>query len=461
MTKKPWQGRFKKEIDKAFEQFSESISFDQRLAIYDVQAGKAHIEGLLKIGVLTKEEAKKLLDGLKQIEQEIESKKFKPKPELEDIHMNIEQRLFELCGELAGKLHIGRSRNDLVVADIKLWLKDEIKNILKKLKALVKAIVIQAENNLNIIMPGYTHTRPAQPVLFSHWLLAYAWMFTRDRERLINVREISDYCPLGSGALAGSNFPLDRKFLAEKLGFSKITLNSMDAVSDRDFLIDFLSACALIMLHLSRLAEELIWMSGEEFAFFDLPEELCTGSSMMPNKKNPDSLELIRGKAGRVFGNLIALFTLMKSTPLAYNRDFQEDKERVFDSADTVESSLEIMKLVIKGLKPNSKQLKKACEKGFILATDLADYLVKKGSGFRQAHFIVGELVKYCEEKGERLEELNLDEFKSKSELFEEDVFNILSLEKSVQSKNLVGGTAPKRVKEQIRKIKSILEKWS
>jgi len=417
------------------------------------------VEMLLKIGLLKKSEAQKLAQGLKKIEQEIKQGKFKFKPELEDVHMNIEHRLFQLCGEVAGKLHIGRSRNDLVSCDLRLWLKDEIKKLNARLKNLIFALVEKAEEHLEVIMPGYTHTRPAQPILFSHWLLAYAWMLVRDRERFAQTSQRADSCPLGSGALAGVNFPFDRKFLAQKLDFSRITENSLDAVSDRDFLIEFLFNSALLMMHLSRLSEELVWMSGEEFGFFELPEELCTGSSMMPNKKNPDALELIRGKTGRCYGNLFALLVVMKSTPLAYNRDFQEDKEAVFDTACTVNDCLEIMELLIRGLKPVPEKMLQACQKGYILATDLADYLVKKGLGFRQAHQAVGRLVRYCEEKGKAFDQLSLKEFKKAHPLFEQDIYKLLSFSASVRSKKVSGATSPQQVKQAIRKLKNLLKK--
>ncbi|MCD6421859.1 argininosuccinate lyase [bacterium] len=460
MSKKPWEGRFRARMNQAFERFSESVSFDQKLALYDLQADLAQVEMLKRIGLLKGAEAQKLIQGLKKIQQEIKQGKFKFKPELEDVHMNIEHRLFQLCGEVAGKLHIGRSRNDLVACDLRLWLKEEIKKVNARLRNLISALVEKAEKHLEVIMPGYTHTRPAQPILFSHWLLAYAWMLVRDRERFIQTSERADACPLGSGALAGVNFPFEREFLAQKLGFSRITENSLDAVSDRDFLIEFLFNSSLLMMHLSRLSEELVWMSGEEFGFFQLPEELCTGSSMMPNKKNPDALELIRGKTGRCYGNLISLLTVMKSTPLAYNRDFQEDKEAVFDSAQTVNSSLEITELVIRGLKPVPERMLKACQQGYILATDLADYLVQKGLGFRQAHRAVGRLVRYCEEKGKTFEQLSLKEFKKAHPLFGQEVYELLSFSASVQSKNVPGATSPAQVRRSLRKLKLILRKW-
>jgi argininosuccinate lyase len=419
----------------------------------------AHVEMLARQKIIAKADARKIIRGLKQIEREVKSGKFKFKPELEDVHMNLEARLFELAGEVAGKLHTGRSRNDLVVNDERLWLKDELDKLDGLIEDLLKAIVAQAEKHLSVIMPGYTHTRPAQPILFSHWLLAYAEMFMRDHDRLCHVYFRVDLCPLGSGALAGSNYKLDRAFLAKALGFAGVTNNSLDAVSDRDFLIEFVAALAILMSHLSRLGEELVWMSGEEFGYFELPEPLTTGSSIMPNKKNPDAAELVRGKTARVYGHLMALLTLVKGTPLAYNRDFQEDKEAGFDAADTATSSLEIARLLIAGLEPNADRMRRACDKGFILATDLADYLVKKGLGFRQAHFAVGKLVRDCEKKGKRFEQLKLSEFQESSPLFGQDVFKLLSMEASVKSKAVPGGTAPARVKSQIQRLKALLGK--
>ena len=460
MKKKPWAGRFREKTNRKFEEFSESISYDKRLAYYDLRASMAHVEMLGKKRIITRSDARKIEQGLRRIQREIVEGKFAFRDELEDVHMNIESRLFEVVGEVAGKMHTGRSRNDLVLTDVRLWLKDAVRAIISQTKGLIRRVAEKAERNIDVIMPGFTHTREAQPILFSHWLLAYADMFIRDYERFMGVHQRTDISPLGSGALAGSNYALDRKSVAKKLGFAGITNNSVDAVSDRDFLIEFMSASATLMMHLSRLSEELIWFSGEGYGFFDLPESLCTGSSIMPNKKNPDAAELIRGKTGRVYGHLMALLTLLKGTPLAYNRDFQEDKEALFDAADTVLDCLEITELLIAGLEPEPEKMEKACEKGFMLATDLADYLVKKGLGFRQAHHAVGSLVKYCEDKDKRLEDLKLAEFKKANELFEKDVFKILSLKASVAAKDVFGGTSPAQVLKQIANIKMLLKQW-
>jgi argininosuccinate lyase len=461
MKKKPWSGRFKEKTNARFEQFSESISYDQRLAFYDIRAGLAHVEMLAKKKIILRKDAKRIIQGLKKVEKEVVEGRFVFRPELEDVHMNIESRLFELLGEVAGKLHTGRSRNDLVLTDVRLWLKDSSAAVISLTKSLIRRASEKAENNLGVIMPGFTHTREAQPVLFSHWLMAYAEMFLRDCQRFMEVFNHTNISPLGSGALAGNNYPINREFLAKRLGFAAVTHNSMDAVSDRDFIIDFLSAASILMMHLSRLCEELVWFSAEGYGFYDLPESLCTGSSIMPNKKNPDAAELVRGKSGRVYGRLMAMLTVMKGTPLAYNRDFQEDKEAMFDAADTVKNCLEIAELLIAGLEPVPHKMREACARGFILATDLADYLVKKGLGFRQAHHAVGALVKYCEDKGRNFEELKLAEFKKHSELFEKDVYKLLSLEQSVRAKDTTGGTAPVQVQKQIERIRQLLKEMS
>ena len=461
MKKKPWSGRFKEKTNERFEEFSESISFDKRLAFYDIHAGLAHVEMLGKKRIILRKDAKKIIQGLKKIEKEVVEGKFQFRPELEDVHMNIESRLFELLGEVAGKLHTGRSRNDLVLTDVRLWLKDSAAAIVSLTKSLIRRVAEKAENNLGVIMPGFTHTREAQPILFSHWLLAYAEMFIRDCQRFVEVLNHTNISPLGSGALAGSNYPLNREFLAKKLGFAGITSNSLDAVSDRDFIIDFLSASSILMMHLSRLSEELVWFSSEGYGFFELPESLCTGSSIMPNKKNPDAAELVRGKTGRVYGHLISLLTVMKAAPLAYNRDFQEDKEALFDAADTVKNCLEIAELLIAGMEPVPEKMREGCLRGFILATDLADYLVKKGLGFRQAHHAVGALVRYCEGRGKKFEDLKLNEFKKVSALFEKDVYKLLSLEQSVRAKDTAGGTAPAQVQKQINRIRTLLKQMS
>jgi len=460
MKNKAWSGRFRAGTNRRFEEFSQSISYDRRLALYELRASLAHVEMLARKKVILRKDAARIIRALKKIQRELKDGKFVFRPELEDVHMNIEHRLFELAGKAAGKLHTGRSRNDLVAADERLWLKDAVQAVLSRLKSLVLALSDKAGDNLELVMPGFTHTRQAQPVLFSHWLLAYAEMFLRDRDRFAQVFRRADLCPLGSGALAGSNFPLDRNFLAKKLGFAGITQNSLDAVSDREFIIEFLSASSMLMMHLSRLGEEMVWFSGEGYGFFDLSESLCTGSSIMPNKKNPDAAELIRGKSARVFGHLLALLTLLKGTPLAYNRDFQEDKEAWFDASDTVLNCLEIAALLVSGMEPNPEKMAEACGHGFILATDLADYLVKKGLGFRQAHHAVGSLVRYCEDRGKKFEELNLKEFQKASALFEEDVFRLLSMRNSVAAKNITGGTAPRQVRKQLARLKDLLKKW-
>lgn len=454
---KPWGGRFEKKTNPVFEKFSQSISFDKKLANYDLKGSLAQLKMLHRIGIINKEERSKLIKAIYELEDELEKGKLKFDTFFEDVHMNIEHLLKQKVGDIAGKIHTARSRNDQVALDTRLYLKDEIKKIKKQIERLISSLVKKAELHIDLIMPAYTHTRPAQPVLFSHFLLAYAEMFLRDMERLDDVYKRTDVLPLGSSAVCGPNFKIDRKFLAKELGFSRISQNSLDAVSDRDYLIEFFSFCSILMMHLSRLSEDIIWMSSEEFKFFELDESLCTGSTMMPNKLNPDSLELLRAKTGRIYGHLVSLLTVMKATPLAYNRDFQEDKEALFDTVDTVNSSLEIADLVIEGLKPNGKRMLEACSRGHILATDLADYLVCKGIPFRNAHHLVGELVKFADRKRKSLDELKPKEMKEVSNHFDEDAKKVLSLRNSVERKNVIGGTATAQVKRQIQRLKKIL----
>lgn len=383
MAKKPWGGRFGQETDDLAEEFTASISFDKRLYRYDITGSMAYCEALAKAGVLSLDEREKILQALKEIEDEIERGEFSFSNRWEDIHMHIEQRLQEKVGEdVGGKLHTGRSRNDQVSLDMRLYLKEEVGSILKLLKDLQASLVKQAAHHINAIMPGYTHLRKAQPVLFSHHLMAYYEMFKRDRERLIDSLRRIDVLPLGSGALAGSPYPIDREYLAEALGFAEVSKNSIDAVSTRDFIVEFLSHCALIMMHLSRISEELIIWSAPEFGFLRLPQSFCTGSSIMPQKENPDVLELIRAKTGRVYGALITLLTTLKALPLAYNRDLQEDKEPLFDTVDTVKGSLAIMATLLPAIEVNEERMRTAAAGGFTNATDLADY----HSGQPRAH---------------------------------------------------------------------------
>jgi len=455
MRSKPWQGRFNEETDRDVEEFTASISFDRRLYKYDIEGSIAHCRMLSKCGIITKKERDKIIKGLKIISEEIDKGRFPFKTEWEDIHMNIEKRLMEKIGSIAGKLHTARSRNDQIALDLRLYLRDEIKEITKEIEKFKKAIIDLAKNNIDIIMPGYTHLQRAQPVLFSHYILAYFEMFFRDKERFEEIFHRVNVMPLGSGALAGTNLPIDRKYVAKLLGFSKITQNSMDSVSNRDFIIEFLNAASINMMHLSRLSEDLILWSSREFNFIELPDSFCTGSSLMPQKKNPDVLELIRGKTGRVYGNLIALLTIMKSLPLAYNRDMQEDKEPLFDTVDTLKSSLSIYTRLLKKIKINKEEMLKAVSEDFITATDMADYLVSKGLPFRKSHAIVGKIVNHCLKKGLLFKDLSLRELKNFSKLFEKDIKKVLLVENSIMNKEAVGGTSKRNVLKRIKEISS------
>ncbi|NPA14294.1 MAG: argininosuccinate lyase [Aquificae bacterium] len=446
---KPWGGRFSESTDQFVEEFTESVSFDRELAQVDIQQSIAHTKTLLKAGVLTTEEAQKLIEGLNQILEEIKKGNFQWKRELEDVHMNIEKELTNRIGRVGGKLHTARSRNDQVATDERLYLKEQIEEILNLLKDLRRELTKKAQQTVDIIVSGYTHLQKAQPIRLAHWFLAYREMFVRDTQRFLDVYRRLDSCPLGSGALAGVDFPLDRFYTAENLNFARVSRNSMDATADRDFLLEFLNACNITMLHLSRLAEDLIIWASEEFGYVDLPDKLCTGSSIMPNKKNPDVLELIRGKTGRVLGDYVALSTVMKGLPMSYNRDLQEDKEPVFDAIRTLKGSLVGMKKIIEGLKPKKDRMEENAG-NLTLATDLANYLVQKGVPFREAHHIVGSLVAYVVQKGKRMEELTLEELKQFSDLFEEDALELLKPHVVADRRITYGGTAKERIKEQI-----------
>ncbi len=450
MAKKPWGGRFKAETNKLVEEFGESVSFDKKLALYDIRGSIAHARMLGKVGILTQEETRLIIQGLEEIAREIREGRFVWRKELEDVHMNIEAALREKIGPVAGKLHTARSRNDQVVTDVRLFLRDVADQVVERLRYLRKVLVKKARENMAVLMPGFTHLQHAQPVLFAHHLMAYYEMFRRDTQRFCAVRREINVCPLGSAALAGTPFPIDREMVAQELGFEAISRNSMDAVSDRDFILSFLSAAAITFVHLSRLMEEIILWMSPEFSFIDLPDELCTGSSIMPQKKNPDVAELIRGKTGRVFGNLLSLLTVLKGLPLTYNRDLQEDKEPLFDTCETLLSALSLSTLLIEGLQVKAERMRKACEEGHLTATDLADYLVLKGIPFRDAHHLVGQIVAYCEEKGCKLWELSLEELRNFSPEIAEDVFEWLTLEGSVSRRKVKGGTAPERVQEAL-----------
>jgi len=459
MSEKLWGGRFSKSTDNLMESFSESISFDKRLYEYDILGSIAHVQMLSKQNIISEEEADKIIDALLKIKQMIDNGEFDFRIEDEDIHMNIEHKLIEMIGKTGGKLHTARSRNDQVALDIRLLLRDATLEIVDKLYLLLKEIVKLAKDNINVSMPGFTHLQHAQPVLFSHYLLAYYEKFKRDADRFKDTLRRIDVMPLGSGALAGTGFPIDRRFVAEKLKFSKISRNSMDSVSDRDFAIEFLNDVAILAMHTSRFAEEMILFSTSEFDFIELPDEFCTGSSIMPQKKNPDAMELIRGKTARTYGNLVQLLTLMKALPLTYNRDMQEDKESLFDSIDTAMGIVNIMIKLLPGIKPKQESMESALEKGFITATDLADYLTRKGLSFREAHKVVGSIVAYAEQNSKRLQELSIDELKKFSEHITSDVIDILHYKKAIDSRKSYGGTAKDNVLKVIEEIERELEK--
>jgi argininosuccinate lyase len=448
MSEKLWGGRFTAPTDQFVEEFTASITFDQRLYRYDIEGSIAHARMLAKQAIIADDEAETIVNGLQEILEEIEAGKLEFKVSLEDIHMNIEARLIEKIGPVGGKLHTARSRNDQVALDVRLYLRDEIRAITEFNSKLQDALLEQAEQNLNVIMPGYTHLQTAQPVLFSHHMLAYFEMLKRDSARYCDLYKRVNIMPLGAGALAGTTFDIDREFVAEQLGFDGVTRNSLDTVSDRDFAIEF---CATS----SRLAEELVLWSSADFNFVDLSDAFCTGSSIMPQKKNPDVPELVRGKSGRVYGNLVSLLTLMKSLPLAYNKDTQEDKEPLFDTIDTVKGSLKIFADMIREMQVNAEPMRIAAARGFSTATDVADYCVRKGIPFRQAHEIVGKTVRYCIENKKDIPELSLEEFKSFSESIENDIYDFVTLEASVNARRATGGTAREAVERELKRARA------
>jgi len=449
--------RFHKAADKQVAEFTASVACDLRLYPYDIAGSIAHAKMLAKQGIISAPEAETITRGLESIKEEIEQGKFQFKTELEDIHMNIEARLMEKVGEVGGKLHTARSRNDQIALDLRLFTREAITKTLAGLKSLQKALVGLAEANREVIIPGYTHLQAAQPVLLAHHLLAYFEMLKRDAARFGDCRRRASVLPLGSGALAGVAYDIDRDFLARELGFSQISQNSLDAVSDRDFILEYESAASLCMMHLSRLAEEIILWASEGFGFVELDEAYATGSSIMPQKKNPDVAELSRGKTGRVYGHLMALLVTMKALPLAYNRDLQEDKEGFFDVVDTLLSTLAVFTGMISSLKVKPENTRKALERGYLLATDLADYLVKKGETFRSAHGIVARLVSYAAAKNKSFAELSLGEYREFSPLFEEDV-SAITVASSIAARDVPGGTAPKRVAQALAAARKTLE---
>lgn len=456
-TNQSWGGRFSEPVDAFVARFTASVDFDQRLYRHDIMGSIAHATMLAKVGVLTADERDTVVAGLQAIEKEIEQGQFVWSTELEDVHMNIEARLTEQVGIVGKKLHTGRSRNDQVATDIRLWLRDEIDLILAQLTRLQEGLLGLSETYADTIMPGFTHLQTAQPVTFGHHMMAWFEMLSRDYERLIDCRKRTNRMPLGSAALAGTTYPIDRELTCELLGFEAISGNSLDGVSDRDFAIEFCAAASIAMMHLSRFSEELVLWTSAQFQFIDLPDRFCTGSSIMPQKKNPDVPELVRGKSGRVFGALMGLLTLMKGQPLAYNKDNQEDKEPLFDAADTLRDSLRAFADMVPAIVPKHEIMREAALRGFSTATDLADYLVGKGLPFRDCHEIVGHAVGYGVKTGQDLAQMSLAELQQFSTQIGDDVFDVLTLEGSVNARNHIGGTAPAQVRAAVQRGRDLL----
>ena len=456
-SKKPWGGRFTAATDAFVEEFTASIQFDKRLAHYDITGSIAHARMLAKVGVLTDDEAVTIVNGLQNIAEEIERDDFGWSVALEDVHMNIEARLTDRIGAVGKKLHTGRSRNDQVATDVRLYLRDQIDGIDRDLEALILVLLDIAEREADTIMPGFTHLQAAQPVTFGHHMMAWLEMLVRDRERFVDCRKRVNSLPLGAAALAGTTFPIDREFVAEQLGFERIAGNSLDAVSDRDFVIEFNSAAALLMVHMSRMSEELVLWSSQQFDFVNLSDSYCTGSSIMPQKKNPDVPELVRGKSGRVIGNLINLMTLMKGQPLAYNKDNQEDKEPLFDTVQTVRGSLFVYAGMLGEMTVNADKMMAATRLGFTTATDLADYLVRKGVPFRDAHEVVGKAVRLAIDGAVDLAELKLPALQALCADIDETVYDVLTLEGSVAARDHLGGTAPAQVRAAVARYRLAL----
>jgi argininosuccinate lyase len=452
------RGRFHKPPDKKTIEYTSSLPFDRRLYRHDINGSIAHARMLARQGIISQQEAKVIQEGLLAIAGEIEQGKFKFKAELEDIHMAVEARLFELIGDTAGKLHTARSRNDQVALDLRLFVKEAIAETLARIRQLQRSLVNLAENNQNVVMPGYTHLQPAQPVLLAHHLLAYFEMFQRDIERFNDSLRHTDIMPLGSGALAGVAYKIDREFLASELGFGRLSQNSMDAVSDRDFVIEYQADASMCMMHLSRLAEEIVLWSSAGFNFIELDDAYATGSSLMPQKKNPDVAELARGKTGRTYGHLMAILTTMKALPLSYNRDLQEDKEGLFDTIDTLLASLGVFSGMLASLKIKKENMERAASSDYVLATDIADYLVARGETFRAAHGITARLISYAVEKGKPLSQLSLDEYRQLSPLFDDSVYSI-SAASSIAARDTIGGTAPQQVAKALARAREIIDK--
>ena len=455
---KPWGGRFSEATDAFVERFTASVEFDQRLYHHDINGSIAHATMLASVGVLTDDEKQQIIDGLEAIRAEIEAGEFPWSISLEDVHMNIEAALTERIGITGKKLHTGRSRNDQVATDIRLYVRDEIDAIAKELTRLQQGLLTLAQREADTIMPGFTHLQTAQPVTFGHHLLAWFEMLERDYGRLMDCRKRVNQSPLGAAALAGTTYPINREYSAQLMGFDKPTANSLDSVSDRDFAIEFCAFASVLMPHLSRASEELVLWTSAQFDFIDLPDRFCTGSSIMPQKKNPDVPELVRGKTGRVNGHLISLLTLMKSQPLAYNKDNQEDKEPLFDALDTVKDCLRAFADMIPAITAKKDSMYEAAKRGFSTATDLADYLVRKGIPFRDSHEIVGKSVAYGIETHKDLSDMSLEELQQFSDVISDDVFDVLTLEGSVAARNHIGGTAPEQVRAAVERAQAVMD---
>ncbi len=455
--KKLWAGRFRERTSKTVEAFTESISFDKRLWKYDIEGSLAHVRMLGRQGIISKGDSEKIINGLEEIAGEIGSGRFRFSEGLEDIHMNIEAALIKKAGDAGKKLHTARSRNDQIALDLRLYLRDEISRITALLREFQNNFVSCAERHIGYIMPGYTHMQRAQPILLSHYLLAYAEMFERDAGRFGDSLKRVNVLPLGSCALAGTSLPIDREYVAELLGFSRVANNSIDAVSDRDFAIEFLSDASITMMHLSRLSEELVLWSTEEFSFIELPDGYTTGSSIMPQKKNPDVAELIRGKTGRVYGGLISLLTIMKGLPLAYNRDMQEDKIPLFDAVDTLKACLTVASEMVSQIKFKKQRMSDTASEAFSTATDIAEYLVRKGLPFREAHEVTGRIVRHCIDSNKGLIDLQIKDLKGFSQVIQKDIYKYLTAEGSVMAKKSGGGTSRSEVEKQIRRLKKTI----
>jgi len=453
-----WGGRFTKKPQESAHRFTSSLAFDRRLAEHDIAGSIAHARMLGRCKIIAAEEARELEAGLERVRAGLASGEMTLDPASEDVHTEIERLLGEHIGALAGKLHTARSRNDQVALDLRLFLRDEIDTLRTKLAALQSALVTAAEANLDVVLPGYTHLQRAQPVLLGHHLMAYFAMFQRDRDRLADARTRANICPLGAAALAGTSFPIDPAFVADQLGFDAVFSNSMDAVSDRDFVLEFLADAAITMVHVSQLGAEFVLWSSSEFGFVRLDDAWCTGSSIMPQKRNPDVAELARGKTGRVVGDLVALLTITKGLTLSYNRDLQEDKESLFDAVDTLGGALDVLKEMIATATFNAQKMEQALQHGFPTATEVADYLVRKGLPFREAHGLVGQVITYCEKQGTSFEDLSIEEWRSFSRDFDSDITRCISPTGAAEAKASPGGTAPHRVKEQIAAARKLLD---